>query len=201
MCYKDIMNKKEDNNKSPISDYIEKNYKILTVLGIFAAFSLFSQSLLIPALGIFLSFIFLTLFCILFLELLHEDIDNTTGIFYWFNVLISLALFLLIINWFLQSRLLVSQESFYMFLNTGISFILTGMIVKVMRERDWIHEKLKKMVKNEFVAIIIIFTIYYPILLGINISSEEFLEHRLERAFASIFEEMGVSFKDDTEKK
>jgi hypothetical protein len=84
---------------------VEENHKLLAVLGIFTALTVFSASLPLRALGSVLSFLFMAMTLLLWLELLERFPAKTTG---WrmnlFEILLTFTVLVFVFYWFVDYR-------------------------------------------------------------------------------------------------
>lgn len=96
-----------------LSSYIEDNHKLITVLGVFIALTVFARSLPILVPAVTLSFLFLMLAGFVWLELFARFPAKVAGWrLIWFENIMSLALLLLVIYWLLDFRALWEQLLF-----------------------------------------------------------------------------------------
>lgn len=91
--------------KPSLTDYIEENQKLISVLGVFAALSVFSLTFSIKAIGYVLSFVFLTLTVIVWIELWtkfpKKPVSGLLSIFEW---LLMVSTFGVCFYWLLAYR-------------------------------------------------------------------------------------------------
>jgi hypothetical protein len=85
--------------------FIEENHKLLAVLGVFTALTVFSAGLPLRALGTVLSFLFMAITVLLWFELLERFPAKTAG---WrmnlFEILLTLTVLVLLLYWFVDYR-------------------------------------------------------------------------------------------------
>jgi len=85
--------------------FVEENHKLLAVLGVFTALTVFSASLPLRALGSVLSFLFMAMTVLLWLELLERFPAKTTGWrMNWFEILLTFTVLVLVLYWFVDYR-------------------------------------------------------------------------------------------------
>jgi len=100
-----IQEKTSKTEKISLSTFIEDNHKIISVLGIFSALTVFSRSLQLKALGDVLSFMFLTLTIIVWFELWGKfPSEETTGRLSWFETILTFTILGLVIYSLLEYR-------------------------------------------------------------------------------------------------
>jgi len=100
----------EGSPRPSLTQYIEENHKLITVLGVFTALTVFARSLPITTLGLFLSFLFMTLAVFVWLELFARFPSKAGGWrVTWFENILSLSVFMLVIYWILDYRQVWSQ--------------------------------------------------------------------------------------------
>lgn len=91
--------------KTTLFAFVEENQKLLTVLGVFTALTVFAASLPLKPLGSILSFLFMTLTVILWQELLERFPAKAAGWrMSWFESLLSLAVLMLMFYWLVDYR-------------------------------------------------------------------------------------------------
>ena len=98
----------EEKNKKPdkeitISDFIEKNYKLLSIFAIFATLTIFSNNISVKWASSFLSILFLAAMILIWLELLgtFPSMKPGTLSLAWFEDILSGIFFVIIIYWFI----------------------------------------------------------------------------------------------------
>jgi hypothetical protein len=86
--------------------FVEENHKLLTVLGVFTALTVFAANLPLRPLGSMLSFLFMALTVTLWLELLERFPSKAAGWrMDWFETLLSFTVFILYsIGWSISAR-------------------------------------------------------------------------------------------------
>lgn len=109
----EIKNENKENNIKDqeefhtLSDYIEQNSKLISVLGVFTALTVFSHNLNIKTIGNILSFVFLSLTIIVWLELWTKFPSRPSS---WrlilFENILSFSIFGIIFYWFLAYRVI-----------------------------------------------------------------------------------------------
>lgn len=88
-----------------LSDFINKNNKLLTALGVFVSLSLFTDRIDSSALlSKYLSFLFLLLAIIIWLELWRKYPKRGDPLLSWFETILSFAFLMFIMYWFFEYR-------------------------------------------------------------------------------------------------
>lgn len=99
------MNDKEDKKAPTLFDFIEENQRLVTVLGVFTALTVFAGSLPLKSVGYVLSFMFMSLTVLLWLEL-WERFPSKSGS--WrltlFETILPLTVLVVIGYWLLEFR-------------------------------------------------------------------------------------------------
>ncbi len=98
---KPIVNEPENT----ISTFVEVNHKLITVLGVFTALTVFAANLPLRPFGNILSFMFLALAILVWLELWAKFPKGAvTWRLNWFENILSYAVMIIIAYWFLSFR-------------------------------------------------------------------------------------------------
>ena len=85
--------------------FVEENHKLLTVLGVFTALTVFAANLPLKSLGSMLSFLFMAMTVILWLEVLERFPSKGAGWrMDWFEILLSFTVLVLAFYWFVDFR-------------------------------------------------------------------------------------------------
>jgi hypothetical protein len=88
-----------------LSDFIDQNHKLISVLGIFTALTVFTSSLQVKAIGNILSFIFLALTVLVWFELWGKfPSTDTTFRLTWFESILQFAIFGIVVYWLIEYR-------------------------------------------------------------------------------------------------
>lgn len=96
---------KKPPDKPTLHSFIEDNHKLITVLGVFTALTMFAANLTLKPMGLFLSFLFMTLTLILWLELLGRFPSKGAGWRVdWFESILSLTVLVFLVYWLLDFR-------------------------------------------------------------------------------------------------
>lgn len=111
-------NKKESNENKPspmtLSEFIEDNHKLISVLGIFSAITVFSASLDFLPGKQFLTGMLLTLSVLLWIELVGKfPSEKVTGLLTWFENILSLTVAFIVISWLANLYSFLSTYCFY----------------------------------------------------------------------------------------
>jgi len=85
-----------------LSGFIEENHKLLSTIGIFTALTVFSFNLKLSLFGYGLSFLFLAMTVLLWLELISKFPPKGSGILGWFESILGIAVLGLIAYWFVD---------------------------------------------------------------------------------------------------
>ena len=92
-------------DKPTLHSFIEENHKLITVLGVFTALTVFAANLTLKPMGLILSFLFMTLTIILWLELLGRFPSKGAGWrMDWFENILSFTVLALLVYWLLDFR-------------------------------------------------------------------------------------------------
>lgn len=92
-------------DKPTLSSFIEDNHKLITVLGVFTALTVFASSLTLKPMGLVLSFLFMTLAAIVWLELCARFPSKSgTWRLTWFENILSFTVLAFIAYWLLDFR-------------------------------------------------------------------------------------------------
>ena len=101
--------KDESNPKTTLKDFIDENGKLISILGVFSALSVFIQEVtkgpIGQLFGYILSFLFLFLSIIILFELLFRtDVDCPSVRFRLFKYMLEITIFGIILYWLLSYR-------------------------------------------------------------------------------------------------
>ena len=115
-----------------LAEFIEDNHKLITVLGVFTALTVFSSTLELRAFGYVLSFLFMTLTVFVWLELWSRlPGGRTTWRLVWFQYIFTFTLLALLGYWLLFYRTI-----WHTYLIYSISALLLAGILSVV----WRHK-------------------------------------------------------------
>jgi membrane-associated HD superfamily phosphohydrolase len=92
--------------KLSLSSFIEKNYKLLSVLGIFTALTVFSSNLSFKWISSTLSFLFLTITVLIWLEIWAKFPKSGAARLIWFENLLSFSVMVVGLYWLLELQVL-----------------------------------------------------------------------------------------------
>ena len=98
----DVIENRDSKQQPTLSAFIEINQKLLSVIGIFTAITIFSLNLKLSKFGYGLSFIFLTLTVLLWLEIIQKFPKNGSSRLSLFETILSFGIFGLIIYWIIE---------------------------------------------------------------------------------------------------
>jgi len=108
-----------------LGQFVEDNHKILSVLGIFTALSVFSSNLALKPLGGFLSLLFLTLTVLIWLEVWQRFPSKSgSARLSWFENILSVTIFLVIFYWLLEFRRIAPRDG----LTTLLTLVALGVV-------------------------------------------------------------------------
>jgi len=82
--------------------FIDENHKLLSSIGIFIAITVFSMNLDADYFSIGLSFLFLLLTVLLWIELLRQFPQKGSNLLSWFEVFLGITLLVLIFYWIIE---------------------------------------------------------------------------------------------------
>jgi hypothetical protein len=93
-----------------LTSFIEENHRLLTVLGVFTALTIFASNLPVKPLGGMISFLFMTLTIILWFEL-WARFPSKRGEWriVWFESILGITILILVIYWLLDYRVIWNQ--------------------------------------------------------------------------------------------
>lgn len=115
--------------KVSLTIFIEENHKLLTVLGVFTALTVFSLSLSLKIIGYFLSFAFFTISLIIWFELWSKFPKNGSFKLSCLENILSLTIFVLIFYWLVEYRTIWHEFLFVLFF-----MIIFAIFTYVMRK-------------------------------------------------------------------
>jgi hypothetical protein len=138
-------------NENKLDTFIEDNYKLLSILGVFTALTVFATSITVKWIAYVLSFLFLTETILIWLELwakfpkLGINIIDFNRLFifklFLFKSTLLLSTLVLIGYWLLAFRII---WRFFLFL--PIAYILIGLITKLLKNK--LYNTVHSLVRN-----------------------------------------------------
>ncbi|MBK7377916.1 MAG: hypothetical protein IPJ03_02750 [Ignavibacteriales bacterium] len=175
----DLKKIEKDSNiieKNRLDNFIESNQKLISVLGIFTALTVFTANLQFKAFGYALSFIFMSITLIIWIEVLEKF---PKGNAHWrlkiFETLLSFSFFGLILYWLLSYREIWHQIMFF-----PLTIILTTLLISIftypIKKYDLFNRFFKtkpgklKIIRHLLFLIIVIFFFYVSFWLATLIS-------------------------------
>ncbi len=101
------MNEQIENQKPvkiSLATFVEENQKLLTVIGVFTAVTLFATNIKILYMATILSFLFLLLTLLLWIELINKFPKTGSAILGWFEAILGICILGLIFYWLVEYR-------------------------------------------------------------------------------------------------
>jgi hypothetical protein len=152
----------EEKNIPSLSQFLEDNQKLISVLGVFNAITVFSLSLPYKKMSLMLSFAFLSITIIIWIELwakFPRDTRVTTRLSIFENIL-SYSLLLLVVYWFFAYK-----EIFIINLHFIIWLIIISVLAHLIKTMNLFQPINKNSNKSQsiriiFGIIVIVFTWY-----------------------------------------
>jgi uncharacterized membrane protein len=128
--------KQTSNGKNTLSKFIEDNHKLISVLGVFTAITVFSGNMQLRTLGYVLSFIFLLITLIIWTELLEKFPKGTAT---WrltaFEDLLAFSFLGILLHWFVAYRD-IWHYVMPLFLTIVLATILLGLFSHFIKKFD-----------------------------------------------------------------
>jgi hypothetical protein len=152
-------------NEITLTAFIEKNHKLITVLGVFTALTVFSDSIKNETFGTVLSILFLSMTVTLWLELWSTFPSQEVGwLLIIFENLLSLSVLIIVIYWLFNINIVYSEGIF------GITFLISmglisGLVKKynvfnvLFRARVGEKKNIRYVFGLALIALIILFSI------------------------------------------
>lgn len=109
--------------KITLHTFLENNHKILSVLGVFTALTVFSRGLPLTGVGQILSLLFLTLTILLWLELMSRYPTPASARLSWFENLVTFAIMFTAIYWLMDYNAMLGS--------VGIGLLIMFVVVWV----------------------------------------------------------------------
>jgi hypothetical protein len=186
---------KEKEQKSEISlrDFIKERGDLISTLGIFAGLTLFSHNFISGKIGEGISFLFLSGFVLLFLELwsTFPKQRGTTRLAFFEDALVFTG-FGIIAYWFVRLWFL-SIDYFIVVISLLVSIFIVNFLMTILKKMG-IMDRLFNQVKSEdpkryLFGTIVIVLIFFIVLLSINKISEKIIKDR-ESSLNTFFQEL-----------
>lgn len=151
-------------NQNTLTNFIEQNQKIISVLGVFTALTVFTANLSFRAFGYALSFIFLSLTLLLWIEVLEKFPKGEAN---WrlkiFEILLSYTFLGIILYWLLSYRE-IWHSVMYLPVSIILATIFTSIVTWPIKKYDLFNIIFRtKPTKRKFIR----YTLYLIIILGI----------------------------------
>jgi protein-S-isoprenylcysteine O-methyltransferase Ste14 len=100
-----VANNKTSNERITLACFLEKNHKLIAVLGVFTALTVFATTLPLKSYGYALSFMFLALVVLIWLELWQRfPSGEGTWRLFWFENILTFAILGVVGYWFIEFR-------------------------------------------------------------------------------------------------
>ncbi len=122
-------NKDISPNESTLGQFIEDNHKVLSMLGIFTGLSVFSSNLVLKPLGGFLSFLFLTLTLLIWLEVWQRfpSKSGSARLSLFENVL-AVTILLVFFYWLVEFRRIAPSEGLTMIITLVTLWVVSSIL-------------------------------------------------------------------------
>ncbi len=146
-----------------LKDFIEENHKLISVLGIMVAITTFSYNLPLKSAGYILSFIFLSISLVLWIELIKNFPKDPKGNLAYFSILINWAIMGVLGYWVLAYRLMFQTVSFlicFIAILFAMSKIIPPLLEKVWGINDGKNRIRKKVIGFIYLIVFSIITYY-----------------------------------------
>jgi len=116
--------------KNTLSEFVEKNNRLLSAVGLFTALTIFATNLEPRVIGAFLSFLLLSATVMLWMELLEKFPASApaTAKLTWFETTLSFALLVVVFYWLLQF-----QSFWRLWLMVPIALVLAAIFSAVLK--------------------------------------------------------------------
>jgi hypothetical protein len=88
--------------KISLATFVEQNHKLLTIIGVFTAISIFATNINLLFVATFLSFLFLLLTILLWFELISKFPKNGSTNLGWFEAILGICVLGLIFYWIVE---------------------------------------------------------------------------------------------------
>ena len=125
----------QNNEARTLGLFIEANHRLLTVLGVFTAMTLFALNLPVRAIGGFLGFLFMAITILVWLELWSRfPSGGGQWRFTLFENLLSVSIIVLFFYWFTDFRAIWSQALILL-----VWVLLMGAVSGLMSRHDWFN--------------------------------------------------------------
>lgn len=118
-----------EEKQQSLADFIEAHHKLLTVLGVMVALSVYAQGLRDKFFAANLSFLFLSCAVLVFIEILSQFEKAKAWRLDWFETMTVLALGLLTLYWLINLRLTFAASGVQMF----VLFLTMAALVALLR--------------------------------------------------------------------
>jgi len=122
--------------KNTLFDFIEQNHKIISVLGVFIALTVFTANLSFQAIGYALSFLFMAITIIVWMELLERfPKGESTWRFKTFENLLNYSFFGIIFYWLISYRE-IWKNIMFIPLTIILAAMLTSLLTLPIKKYD-----------------------------------------------------------------
>jgi len=154
-----------------LATFVEENQKLLTVIGVFTAITLFAVNIKLLYVATFLSFLFMLLTLLLWWELIGKFPKNGSASLSWFESILGICILGLIFYWIVEYRevwQVILPFVFQLLLLSIVSFIIkkTNFFNRVFKAKPG----QKKWWRYVIYFSIIMATLYLGLLIGSLIS-------------------------------
>jgi hypothetical protein len=170
--------------KSSLYDFLEENHKLFSVMGVFAALSLFSKSYFGSIPGVVISYLFLTGFVILLLELWTRFKKDTSAeqLIFWFQGCLFLIGLSVVLYWLLGLRL-ADKDMFYQVVSLSLAIILFSLTLRVIKERGYLDTEFSQWLHKYWLLRFLLLILAGLIVWGVWIVIHSFAEPVFEPVF------------------
>jgi hypothetical protein len=173
--------------KNSLGKFLEENQRLITVLGVFTALTVFTTNLPLKPIGYLLSFVFLALSLIVWIELLERfPRGEATWKLRVFESLLAYSFMGIFLYWLLAYRELW-EKAMPFALAIIISIILTNVVTYPIRKYDVFDRllgtksRVLKFVRHALFWIIIVSVLFVSLLIGFVIAP--IINHALDNLY------------------
>jgi hypothetical protein len=141
-----------------LSDYLEDNKNILTILGVFIAITALSGNLSIKILAAFISYMSFSCCTLILFELWRKPINKKISVsvsvrlFRFFLFLLALGFFL---YWFVVIDAVYPNMTFFVLSLFAVE--LFALFIKALKKKEYSYKFFKKISEKKFLATIFVF--------------------------------------------
>jgi hypothetical protein len=119
---------KPEATKVTLHAFIEENHKILSVLGVFTALTVFARGLPLTGMGQVLSFFFLTLTVLLWIEIMTRYPKPASTRLIWFENIVTATVFLTAGYWLVEYYAILGTAGIALLIMWGVAFTVIWLV-------------------------------------------------------------------------